>query len=759
MTSRPWSLVVVFAFAFALLPLASAATGDIALPTWPQKFSVARGQTHYYGFPVDKAGKIVVDLAWTGPAMNVSLLDVNGKALATAPNEAAPRAHLTFTLTAEQVAAGLIYSISLEVPAPKTPPQPVFPKLSPTTPPKLLPAVKPPPIPTAVGKITVTAPAVDVATLQPKLHALVTTQQASLASERSRLAALPKPQPFSARLSALNAERSTKLASLHEALLAQFNTKSSALTASLHTASTSVLRLGTKTSRLGNVKFTGKIGPHTMITPPSNKYTTPTIVGGTPDMTGLAGHTSGGGAGGGAASGAVTGYPGDKITLQVGGIDPDAANIAIFTIHTTVNGSPSTLNSPGIVYGATADPNSGDVVDLIVGVPAAGDTADPKASVIVKDPAGNASDPFPFAYNPIPAPVITGVRAPDGLAVSGHSLLLDGSGFTTGCKVFFKQIPGSAGSVAAGASSAATPTDKLLPAGIPTYTAATEFVAAVYVAYHYKHNDFEGDVYSPDFPVTLEATSIAFTGADRTSAEPQSSVLLNGTGFGSTRGEVHCVFAYLDPQFQVQSRDLVASIGNWSDTSLLFTVPDYDGLPRDAVGTIQVKRPDGLTSTIPFTFSPQIVHQLMDLSKWAVGSYWYMATDHGPDTYELQDNGTKLHVSHDSDNWHNSSGVDALFAITDLWPIVPGMQFLARYLQNGWTVSAINYNWDQNSWWYQYHCSGHAGSNDPAVRVEWFVRAAILDTAYPQDYFLSIDLVGPKGVPYFNDPPQINYYP
>lgn len=717
---------------FVGLPVAEAA-GDVALPTWPQQFEVPQGMTRTYAFPITQAGNVTVNLAWSGAPMTVALVDIDGKTISTMTDRAAPNASLSFAVSAADVAKSNVIAIALTVPAAKLPAAATPPAAARATA-----AAKPPPLTSAKGSISVTAPALNHATLQPKLKTLVAQRQIKPSTP-------PSPGPSALeRLAARNAEGATALATQRRSLQTQFDAKVAASAKPLQTQTQSIQTTASRAALLSNVKVASVKLPKGIRVPAGSTTTKPTVLGGTADTASPAAKASGssnGGVGGGTSSGTpLAGFPGDEVVLRVGGIDPNASNSVMFTVHsTTANGGASTMNLPGSIYAVSAN---GDAIDLTVGVPYAGETRDAAASVVVTAPNGNASAPFPFVYNPIPLPKISSVRQANGIAIPGKSLLVNGSGFGAGSKLYFRQLPGANAPAAAGASSAATSTDTVLAVSIPNYAAETQFVSPAYVSYHYKNKHFEADLNGADHPVTLDATTLALTSADRTSGTPGSTVLLGGNGMASV-GEVHC---NLGP-----GKDLTAKTISWSDTAVLFEVPDYSGITQAVNGTIYVKRLDGKKSNLlGFAFAPQYVHQYVDLSKYLTGQFVFHAGSPS-DKWELADGGTKLSVHHQTDFWNGSSGTDVAFWWSDGWPIVgPAGQPMAMYLKNGWTVSAID--WSQfpvnTVLFSNASYTAHAGTTNPAVYMQWWLRIFVMG-GNSMDYSVRIDIYGPKGTDYF----------
>jgi hypothetical protein len=86
------------------------------------------------------------------------------------------------------------------------------------------------------------------------------------------------------------------------------------------------------------------------------------------------------------------------------------------------------------------------------------------------------------------------------------------------------------------------------------------------------------------------------TSTSEAGGDPGTPVMIQGTNFGNTRGEVRFIVA--------NGRDLPAPIAFWSATQVMAEVPDVSGV-REFAGQMYVKRADGAQSDLrPFAFRP-----------------------------------------------------------------------------------------------------------------------------------------------------------
>src|SRR5262249_15582191 len=101
----------------------------------------------------------------------------------------------------------------------------------------------------------------------------------------------------------------------------------------------------------------------------------------------------------------------------------------------------------------------------------------------------------------------------------------------------------------------------------------------------------------PTGMVKMVPASLAIKSLSVTQGEPDDPVMINGTAFGTSAGEVHFVIA---PNMDLPQKNVV-----WTDAQIFASVPHpTSGVPAFN-GTVYVKRADGvLSNLIPFTFVP-----------------------------------------------------------------------------------------------------------------------------------------------------------
>lgn len=123
-----------------------------SLPAWPQQFSLCQGESVQYTIPVTAPGDIVVDAAWQGGGLMVTLDDPSGKAVNTPSLQGSP-VKLTYTVTGDDLKKGVLWT--LRISTSQTP-------------------ARDPRRPVATGQVTVKSPALNtqaVLSLQDSMRA------------------------------------------------------------------------------------------------------------------------------------------------------------------------------------------------------------------------------------------------------------------------------------------------------------------------------------------------------------------------------------------------------------------------------------------------------------------------------------------------------------------------------------------------------------------------------------------------------------
>ena len=204
---------------------------------------------------------------------------------------------------------------------------------------------------------------------------------------------------------------------------------------------------------------------------------------------------------------------------------------------------------------------------------------------------------------------------------------------------------------------------------------------------------------------------------------PGDGIMINGTGFGTSPGEVHFVIG------PALGQDLPSTGVQWTGTSIFAPVPD-PSVPDPSVGAAPYQGVlyvlvGGVKSNLmPFKFDPIIDH------RWITVPADYLLSTAGSDNFFNQYYAAIQHTNFQ--DLSGKSGDDKLFRHT--------------YLQNGWTVETLP------SAFLIYPTSAGVGpaiaaigSNSLATDVFWWVGSAL---SYNYEiYTIEIPIRGPRGLP------------
>ncbi len=220
-------------------------------------------------------------------------------------------------------------------------------------------------------------------------------------------------------------------------------------------------------------------------------------------------------------------------------------------------------------------------------------------------------------------------------------------------------------------------------------------------------------------PPTLALSSMSVTQGD-----PGTPVLFDGSGFGTSPGEVHFIVA--------NGRDLKAPFTAWTDTQILSQVPAVDGLPAFG-GYAYVQRADGTRSPMqPFAFKPT-----MATVRYCIPSDEPDVRLAAPVSRFVS---VPMNLTRHPDNlsWFGFDGYDEYYVQTRL--------------KNGWQAveaqlvselgCALPYPGAEGTGG-AYIVETRAGTDSPYVKVRWWT--GVLSAVR---YQVAITLQGPSGLPY-----------
>lgn len=194
--------------------------------------------------------------------------------------------------------------------------------------------------------------------------------------------------------------------------------------------------------------------------------------------------------------------------------------------------------------------------------------------------------------------------------------------------------------------------------------------------------------------------------------QPKDPILITGSGFGSTQGQVHFI---INPGV-----DKIAPVDYWSDTQIMAYVPDVSGISGFS-GQMYIQQTGGQKSALAgFQFNPTL-----DFAE-------LRPTINGPDQRVDQ---TDLDIYES----YAHTGAGDLFGhkADDLF-------YLTTTLKNGWVVDSVNvavtfiYG-NANA----YTTEARVGTSSPYLKVHWWTDA--FSSVY---YTPVVTIRGPLGLPY-----------
>lgn len=113
MNRRILVMVAALLLVWPALPVCCAPVEGLALPKWPQSFSLTYGDHATFGIPVTQAGDISVTVQWRGQPLGIALRDMSGKTATSLAPQTAPSARLSYRVTTEDLSRGTIWVIGL----------------------------------------------------------------------------------------------------------------------------------------------------------------------------------------------------------------------------------------------------------------------------------------------------------------------------------------------------------------------------------------------------------------------------------------------------------------------------------------------------------------------------------------------------------------------------------------------------------------------------------------------------------------------
>jgi hypothetical protein len=204
--------------------------------------------------------------------------------------------------------------------------------------------------------------------------------------------------------------------------------------------------------------------------------------------------------------------------------------------------------------------------------------------------------------------------------------------------------------------------------------------------------------------------------------QPGDPLLITGSGFSGTTGEVHFIVA--------NGRDVMAPISGWNDGQIFTAVPDVSGL-QAFNGQVYVRRGGASSRFVPFQFNPALEYRSLTITTDRIIT--------GADSYAYY-RPLGIGIVHDgSGDLFGARGED--------------QYFLVARLRNGWVVdSAYLSNYvtavDRPGPWSWHNASAYiteyrGGTDSPYLKIRWW-REGFSEVIYTPNLIIR----GPKGVPH-----------
>lgn len=261
----------------------------------------------------------------------------------------------------------------------------------------------------------------------------------------------------------------------------------------------------------------------------------------------------------------------------------------------------------------------------------------------------------------------------------------------------------------------------------------------------------EGDVssraLSPGTTIIKPQMKIAIpppviTSLSVTEGEPIDPIIINGTGFSPSPGEIHFVVG--------SGLDLVGSIASWTDTQIIAQIPSYQGIASPVMGNIFVVRRDDLqkSSAVPFKFIPELVIGNLTWPPAPIDSlvsYPNLTAQNAPPGWFYYWYGPSYAYKY----WFVSVAQAGLFGYKG------NDQFnMNKRLKNGWVVTSVGayvlWNSGENPGVAGfspnrnvYIWDSRVGTDSPYVNVRVWEQPFV-----STNYTVGVVIKGPKGVPF-----------
>lgn len=201
------------------------------------------------------------------------------------------------------------------------------------------------------------------------------------------------------------------------------------------------------------------------------------------------------------------------------------------------------------------------------------------------------------------------------------------------------------------------------------------------------------------------------------SGQPGDPILILGSGFSGSPGEVHFIIA--------NGKDVTAPVTGWNDTQIFAAVPDASGI-QGFNGQVYVKRGTAASKYVAFRFNPAT-----ELRTIGITADRRIPNEAVAALYGIQ---TVWHSGFM--DWFGKRGDDEFYLNTNL---INGWTVSSAYLDGTKGVLAPDISGSADA----YVSEFRPGTASPYVKVHWW-----RDGFSGLLYRLNVVIIGPKGVPH-----------
>jgi len=216
--------------------------------------------------------------------------------------------------------------------------------------------------------------------------------------------------------------------------------------------------------------------------------------------------------------------------------------------------------------------------------------------------------------------------------------------------------------------------------------------------------------------------------------QPGDPVMIWGSGFGSTKGQVHFMVSGGPPVRD----DTTSQIDYWSDTQIVAHVPPESGI-QGYNGQAYVKNATGSSQLVLFQFIPQLEYVSIDLSIESV-----VTDGGGQHQYDPAGTCRLLGINGPIDPGACvDHSVTADFGSALTWHSNDDQFFPYLKLKGGWLTESVDLRTDSGPGGGATLADKREGTDSPFARVHWWINPLS-----EMKYSLLITIRGPAGVPY-----------